>query len=368
MKIWSILKRELIDGLRDRRSLGAALSFALIGPVLIALMINVMAAAGREGAGSPFRLCGPGEAPELVAHLTAAGLALSESADICVEVPADYAQRLAAGETAVVRVIADLTAAGPTTQKLEREITRFGRALGSQRLMARGVAPGVAAPIRVEMQSTNQVSRVASTMGGVLIFYIAFAPFIVVFAMAADTSAGERERRSLEPLLSHPVRAGDIVTGKFLALAAVNLAGTAACIALSLLLVDRSAAADLGLRIDTSLAAGLQAFAWLMPLTLLVTAVQLALGFYSKTAKEAQQTSMVISMVPLMAGMMFTMREGLNPGAWPLVWELEALKGPLLGSTTALAPFPLVAGIELAAAALILFASARHVRSESVLG
>jgi sodium transport system permease protein len=368
MKILPILKRELVDGLRDRRALGAALSFALIGPVLIVLMINVMAAAGREGADAPYRLCGAGEAPALVAHLAAAGLELSDTADICVDVPGDFAVRLAAGETAVVRVVADLTAAAQTTDKLEREITRFSRGLGTQRLMARGVAPSVAAPIRVEMRSTNQVARLASTMGSVLILYIVFAPFIVVFAMAADTSAGERERRSLEPLLSHPVRAIDVVAGKFLALAAVNLAGTAACIALSLVLVDRSAVAELGLRIDTSLAAGVDVFVRLLPLTLLVTAVQLALGFYSKTAKEAQQTSMLVSMVPLMAGMMFTMRQGFNPGAWPLAWELKALAGPLLGSTTALAPFPLVAGIELGAAALLLVASARRLRSESVLG
>jgi sodium transport system permease protein len=368
MKIFSILKRELVDGLRDRRALGAALSFALIGPVLIVLMINVMAAAGREGAAAPFRLCGAGTAPDLVAHLTAAGLVLADSADICIDVPGDYSQRLAAGETAAVRVVADLTAAGPTTEKIEREIGRFSRVLGAQRLMARGVSPGVAAPIRVEMHSTNRVARLTSAMGAILILYIAFAPFIVVFAMAADTSAGERERRSLESLLSHPLGALDVIAGKFLALAAVNLAGLAACIALSLVLVDRSAAAELGLRIDTSLAAGFQVFVWLTPLTLLVTAVQLALGFYSKTAKEAQQTSMLVSMLPLMVGMMFTMRQSLNPGAWPLAWELKALAGPLLGSTSAVAPFPLVAGVELAAAALILLASARRVRSESVLG
>jgi hypothetical protein len=88
----------------------------------------------------------------------------------------------------------------------------------------------------------------------------------------------------------------------------------------------------------------------------------------TKTAKEAQQTSMLVSMLPLMVGMMFTMRQSLNPGAWPLAWELKALAGPLLGSTSAVAPFPLVAGVELAAAALILVASARRVRSESVLG
>jgi sodium transport system permease protein len=368
MRIAAILKKELLDGLRDQRALSAALAFALIGPVLIVLSVNMAAAAGRATAFEPFRLCGAGEAPDLVAHLQSTGLALAEEARICLDIPQDYAELQAAGKTARVRVLADLTAAGPTIAKLEREINAFSRTLAAKRLMARGVAPSVVAPITVDMHSTNRVSRLASIMGNVLILYIVFAPFIIVYAMAGDTTAGERERHSLEPLLTHPVHASQIVAGKFLALATVNLAGTAICVALSLVLVEYSAMAELGLRVETSLAAGATAFLWLAPLCMLVAAVQLALGLFSKTAKEAQQTSMLISFVPVVIGMLLLARPGIDVGAWPLVWELKALAGPLLGSTSSVAPFYVVAAVELAAAALILLAGASRLRSERVLG
>ena len=171
------------------------------------------------------------------------------------------------------------------------------------------------------MQSTNPVSRIASTMGNMLILYVVFAPFIIVYAMAGDASAGERERHSLEPLLTHPVRALDVVVGKFLALAAVNAAGTALCVAVSLVLVERSAMPELGLRIETSFATGVTVFLWLAPLCMLVAAAQLALGLFSKTAKEAQQTSMLVSIVPVMVGVAFTMRQDVEVGAWPLAWS-----------------------------------------------
>src|SRR5262249_42765676 len=110
------------------------------------------------------------------------------------------------------------------------------------------------------------------------------------------------------------------------------------------------------------------AFLSLAPLCMLVAAAQLVLGLHSKTAKEAQQTSMLVSFVPVLVGMMVITRQGIDVGPWPVAWEIKALARPLLGSTTALAPFPLVAGLELAAAALILLAGARRLRSERVLG
>jgi sodium transport system permease protein len=368
VKTVAILKKELVDSLRDRRALLAALAFALIGPVLIVHSVNMTAAAGRETAFEPLRLCGAGDAPDLIAHLRSTGLAIADSARICLEVPADYAQLQAAGKTARVRVLADLTVTGPTTQKLEREINAHSRSLAAKRLMARGVAPRVVAPIAVEMQSTNPVSRMASLMGNALILYIVFAPFIIVYAMAGDTTAGERERHSLETLLTHPVSAAQIVAGKFLALAVVNLAGTALCVALSLVLVERSAMAELGFRVETSFGTGATVFLWLAPLCMLVAAAQLALGLFSKTAKEAQQTSMLVSLIPVVVGFMLLARPGLDVGAWPLAWELKALAGPLLGSTSGIAPFYELAAVELGVCVLILLAGARRLRSERVLG
>jgi ABC-type Na+ efflux pump permease subunit len=116
-----------------------------------------------------------------------------------------------------------------------------------------------------------------------------------------------RERHSLQPLLTHSVSALHIVLGKFLALALVNVAGAALCIAVSLLLLERSAIAELGLRVDTGLATGLSLCLLLIPLSLLVTATQLAVSLFTKTAKEAQQSAVLFSILPLFAVMGFAL-------------------------------------------------------------
>jgi sodium transport system permease protein len=367
MTLIPILRKELLDGLRDRRALFAALVSALLGPIFIALAINI-AAAARETAPAPIRLCGAGQAPDLLAHLRDAKFTFSDDAGICLDIPADYAERLATGRTAYVHVIADLTSAGTTTNQLRREIQAFSSTLAMKRLLARGISPNVVKPIEVEMRSTNPVSRAATVIGNVLILYFVFAPFLVVAAMAGDTTAGERERHSLEPLLTHAVRAVDIVVGKFLALATVNIAGTATCIALSLALVGRSAVAELGLRVETGFAAGAAALLMLVPLCMLAAAVQLALGLFSKTAKEATQVTMFVSLLPVLLGVLLMGPREIDVGIWPIAWELKAVASPLLGSTTALAPFGLVAAVELAAVAVILLAAARRLQSERVLG
>jgi sodium transport system permease protein len=78
-------------------------------------------------------------------------------------------------------------------------------------------------------------------------------------------TAGERERRSLEFLLATPARAPEIVFGKFLAVSAFNLTGTAFCTVIGLLILDRSALPALGVRLDAGLLTTLQVVAWLAP-------------------------------------------------------------------------------------------------------
>ena len=126
MKVLAVYLKEMLDTLRDRRALFSALSFGLFGPLAVVFTVNVLAAATRPTALAPVAVCS-GEAPELVEHLTAAGLTFAPQADICLHIPDDYAARLAAGATANVRVLADLTAASATVDKLRSEIQRYAR-------------------------------------------------------------------------------------------------------------------------------------------------------------------------------------------------------------------------------------------------
>ena len=76
------------------------------------------------------------------AELRTGACHIAAQADICLHIPEDYASRLAAGATASVRVLADLTAASATVDKLRSEIQRYARTVAAQRVLARGIATG----------------------------------------------------------------------------------------------------------------------------------------------------------------------------------------------------------------------------------
>jgi sodium transport system permease protein len=366
MNVLTVYLKEMTETLRDRRSLFAALSYSLLGPLAVVFTVNVLASAARPTALEPVAACS-GSAPELVAHLTAAGLTFAPDAGICLHVADDYAARLASGATANVRVVADLTANAATVDKLRSEIQRYSRTLAQQRALARGIAPAVLLPVAVDVQSTNAVSRQAGVIAQLLIVFFLVTPFFVGVAAAADSTAGERERRSLEPLLSFPLARTSLVLGKWLAVATLCVAGTAFCVVAGLALMQRSALPELGLRLATDLTTALAVTALLLPLTLLVAAVQVAVGFLATSFKDAQSYLTLFAFAPAVAGFVLSGERLAAASGWPMGFELNALAGPLLGSTTSLPPFAAVALVELVAAALVLWLATARVSSERIL-
>jgi sodium transport system permease protein len=366
MKMLAVYLKEMTETLRDRRSLFAALSYCLLGPLAVVFTVNVLAAATRPAALAPIAVCS-GEAPELIAHLTAAGLTFSPEAKICLHVPDDYAARVADGGTANVRVVADLTTEGATADKLRGEIERYSRTLAAQRALARGIATAVLRPIAVDVQSTNAVSRQANVIARLLIVFFLVTPFFVGVAAAADSTAGERERRSLEPLLGYPIARSSLVLGKWLSVATLGVVGTAICVVAGLALMQRSALPELGIRLETDLATGLWVTAMLLPLTLLVTAVQVAIGLLATSFKDAQSYLTLLAFVPAVAGFVLSGERLAAASRLPIGFELGALAVPLLGSTTALPPFAAVAAVELAATALVLWLATTRLASERIL-
>ena len=281
--------------------------------------------------------------------------------------PSDYAERVAEGATTTVRVLADLTATGATVDKLRSELQRYSRSLASQRALARGIATAVLLPIAVDVQSTNAVSRQADVIARLLIVFFVVTPFFVGVAAAADTTAGERERRSLEPLLGFPLERSSLVLGKWLAVATISAAGTAVCVLAGLLLMQRSALPELGIRLETGIATGLTVMAMLLPLTLLVAALQIAIGLFATSFKDAQSYLTLFTFVPAIAGFVLSGERLAAASAWPVGFELNALAVPLLGSTASLPSLGAIALIELSVAALVLWLAVRRLSSETIL-
>ncbi len=367
MKFLSILKKELRDILRDRRTLFSGFAYVLVGPIAVAFMINLIAASSRDDAIGKVALCGKGEAPYLIDHLTASGIEFAADGKVCLDIPVDYAKRITEGRGVRLVISGDLIAKAQTARKLETEVNAYGSNLSTQRLIARGVAPGVTKPFNVEVQNTSAVSRQADMIGRVLIIFFVCAPFFVGLAAAADMTAGERERRSLEALLAEPIGAFGIILGKWLSVGILAAVGTALCVVLGLTSLSFAALPELGVRLETGLEAAGQASLLLLPLCFLVAAAQLAISLYAKSFKDAQSYLTLFSFTPLIAGFALTGDRFTKAGLLPVTWELKALSAPLQHATPAIAPFSTIAAIEIAATIAILVLAAARLRSEKIL-
>lgn len=366
MKAIAIFLKELVDLLRDRRALLSAFAYVAFGPIALLVTVNLLADQSREGSLSPIRFCNA-ESDVLFAHLTASGVIFDSAASVCIDVAADFEQQLSSGRTTRVDVYANLSASETTVQKVEQALARLSSALGAQRLLARGLSPSLSTPLDIDLHNTSRVSRRADVVTKILVILFVMAPFFVAVAAAADMTAGERERGALEPLLSTPVSAFSIVVGKWLAAAALNLAGTAACVVAGLALLRYSALAEIGIRLETGLNAGLVAVLYLTPLTLLSAAIQLAIGLWSKNFKDAQSYLMLLSFAPAIVGFMMTGEYLAKAAHWPVVWEMNALQVPLLQSASPAVAFSAIVQVELGLTFVVLVLCALRIRSEAIL-
>lgn len=103
-------------------------------------------------------------------------------------------------------------------------VQRYGAELGSLRLMARGVAPDITSPLRLD---ATDVSPAGRDQRGLEFFVPALLLWMALFggvAIAADSTLGERDRGSLEPLLLNPVSRTALIAGKWLAAASLACA------------------------------------------------------------------------------------------------------------------------------------------------
>jgi sodium transport system permease protein len=133
--------------------------------------------------------------------------------------------------------------------------------------------------------------------------YIMLAAFTGGMLLATDSTAGERERGSLEALLVTPASRGAVATGKWLAAAAFALVSVALTTILCVVVVNRIPLQDLGVRlfIDNWKVAGLVGV--VLPMCALAPAIQLYLSTFAKSFKEAQSYLGFLVLLPMLPGL-----------------------------------------------------------------
>jgi len=342
MNAWIVFKKELIDALRDRRTLLVVLlSSVAIGPIVLIALSALVAGIEQRAEERTVVVAGIEHAPSLRNFLerqtyrisAAPGgyekqLVSQQLGDPVLVVGQAFEAELARGEPPLVEIVSSSSnqRASQSVNRLVRLLRGFSSEQQVLRLAWRGVAPATLEVIDVhERDLANPQSR-AAQLTGMLPFFIMMAVLYGALNAALDTTAGERERGSLEPLLMNPASRRDIVIGKWGAVAAVGM--------LIALLSCLSFLPAQGFLRSETLAAMFQ-FGWreaalflalLAPLAAALAAVMMAIAIRCRSFKEAQANNTVVilgvSLLP-----MFTLFNQSGEAPWHL-WT------PALGQVT----------------------------------
>ncbi|NEZ02616.1 ABC transporter permease [Wenzhouxiangella sp. XN201] len=312
----AVFLKELLDNFRDRRVILNTLVIGpLLGPVIFTVMISFMASQAAERAESQLELpvIGAENAPNLIGFLERQGVLIeqppenpeaavrNEDEEVILRIGPDFAEAWEAGRPATVEIIADQSRryTGTTISRVRNYLNGYSQQISQLRLQLRGVHPEITRPINA---SVTDLSTPESRGGAVLAFlpyFILITVFMGSMHMAIDTTAGERERKSLEPLLINPLPRWQIMAGKlcattFFALATLALGLVAFVYAMGYLPV---ASMDVALNLDFRVA-GL-AFLLVAPAALLAAALLTILASFAKSFREAQSYMGMVVLIPM---------------------------------------------------------------------
>lgn len=373
MKALAVFAKEALDATRDRRSLGSALIYSLFGPLVLAMALGALAKSRADDGPLRLAVSGAERAPSLVRYLEQNGVEIVPSGDlVALAISKDYAEDFRASRPAKVELIYDASRSdsrGPV-RRVETLIQRYGAHVAGLRLSARGISPQVAQPVKLaQIDRSTAASRAALALGTLPIFLL-MAAFISAMNIAIDTTAGERERGSLEPLLLHAVPRAGLVAGKWMAAALFNALGMGLTLLVSFLVLRWDRLEELDVPVALSPGDALRLFALLLPLTLFAPALQMLISLFARSFKEAQTYLSLLIFVPVIPGFLFSFQR-LDPEPWmrtvPVLAE-QVLVGDLLrGQAIGPAAHLIAAGATLLATTLCLAVTARMLRHERIV-
>jgi len=330
-----VFLKEVIDNFRDRRTLVSALLLGpIFGPVLFAVIINLSVSRAIDSANEALDLpvIGADHAPNLVRFLESQNLNLVEppasrdaaigavksgAEDVVVIVPETMGEDLSAGTPVRIEVITDQanTTAERNARRATRALGAYNQQLAIMRLTVRGVNPVVLQPLTIDQVDVSTPSGRSAVLLGMLSYFFIASLLTGGMNLAIDSTAGERERGSLEPLLCLPVLRDHLIVGKILAACvfmAMSLALSLTAFHFTLMflpLQDLSMTPNFGLDVVAS------AFLLLLPFTLIGASLMTLIASFTKSYKEAQTWLTAVILAPTLPILVVSILM-VRPSAW----------------------------------------------------
>ena len=327
-----VYRKEVRENLRDKRSL---FNSVLLGPILFPILfIGLAYFAGskqQERAEQVLEIpvVGSEYAPNLVGFLEQQGVVIEQAPDdpeakvraqqeqVIIRIPAEFPEQWSSGKPAVVEVIAD-----PSRRESEIPMRRvrgllyaYGAQIGQLRLQLRGVSPSIQSAVMVkDVDLSTPQSR-----GMLVMIMLPYVLMITAFTggmhLAIDSTAGEKERKSLEPLLINPVPRWQVMLGKMTATATyafVSLALTLLAFRFAFPMLP-TGALGVDLNLGASAIGGI--LLAVAPVVVLAAAMLTTLAALAKSLREAQSYMGLVFLIPMIPSLIF-MVNPMKPETW----------------------------------------------------
>lgn len=383
-KALAVFAKEALDAVRDRRSLTSALSYSLFAPLVLAMTLATIAKVSGDDGPLKLAVAGAQHAPSLIRYLEQNGVEIeAPPADLqgavrggdlklALVIPESYGKDFRASKPARVQLFHDAsrTNARAPVRRVERLLERYNTQVATLRLNARGISPQVVQPVRVaEMDLSTAASRAAFALGTFPIFLL-MAAFVGGMNVAIDTTAGERERGSLETLLVQAVPRMDLAVGKWMAAVVFNLLTVLLTLFFSFLVLRWDRLQKMDIPVALSVEDALRFLLLLLPLTLLAPALQMLIALFARSFKEAQTQLSLLMLLPMIPGLMLSLQT-LEPKPWmrmvPILAEQVLIGDLARGEAIPAGALALSAGTTLAVAAVCLVLTARLFSHERIV-
>jgi len=333
--ILTVYRKELMDILRDRRT--------IISMLIVPMVAMPVMTLGFGGASASLVKSALEQVPEVMVlggeHSPKVRAALSADKRIKIVTPsADYAARISnkslraavdlpddfdermdrAAESVPLKIYyyQGEMRSGFGADAIEKVIRDYRDQVLKDRLAARSLPASFALPVQTSRQNVAPPEKVGGTVIGMLLPYI-----IILLSLtgamypALDLTAGEKERGTMETILSSPTSRTHLVLGKFLVVLTASLV-TAMCSLLSMTTIYLISRGVLGIAMQGKFSLGsftvapasvLAVIVMLIPLAVLFSALLLMLGTFARSFKEAQSYAgplILIAILPAVAGLL----------------------------------------------------------------
>jgi len=236
---------------------------------------------------------------------------------LVLSIPADFAAHFTAAEPAPVQLYVDSsdTLTQRDANRIAPLLSQYGSTIAHLRAVARGLDPLVLSPVALQsIDVATPASRSVLALG-TLTYIVLLTMLMGGLYVAIDATAGERERGSLEPLLTLPVRREHLIYGKILAACAYMTISLVLTVTAFTILLRFVGLERFGMSVNFGPVEALRVAIYSLPLVPLGASLMTIVAAYTRSYREAQTYLGFILLIPTLP-LIFASILNLRPTPW----------------------------------------------------